>query len=172
MLKCFRKSVSYYITRKLDCAVVDGLGHGKNACVASKTAVDFIKSHKHLTMKEMIKGIHKALLGTRGAVIGICDIRDGELSYIGVGNISAQIANDKSQQQHLTSMSGVLGWNLKKIKELKYDFHAGWLVMNSDGIGGFNASEYASDDLQAMAEKIQNEHGKDNDDATVVVVKC
>ncbi len=70
-----------------------------------------------------------------------------------------------------TSMSGVLGWNLRKVKEFKYDFHAGWLVMNSDGIGRFSASEYASDDLHAMAAKIQNEHGKDNDDATVVVVR-
>ena len=159
---------------KMLIAVVDGLGHGKDACIASKTAVDFIKSHKHFTMKEMIKGIHKALLGTRGVVIAISMIsqgsREGELSYIGVGNISAQIVRKEMQQQHLTSTSGVLGWNLKKVKEFKYDFLSGWLVMNSDGIGRFNASEYVSEDLQAMAARILDEHRRD-DDATIVVVR-
>lgn len=156
-------------------AVVDGLGHGKEACIASKTALNFIKSHKQLTMKEMINGIHKALLGTRGVVIAISMLSqgsgEGKLSYIGVGNISAQIVNNEMHQQHLTSTSGVLGWNLKKVKEFKYDFLSGWLVMNSDGIGRFIASEYVSVDLQAMTTKILDEHGKD-DDATIVIVRC
>jgi serine phosphatase RsbU (regulator of sigma subunit) len=155
---------------KLLVAVVDGLGHGKNACVASKTAVDFIKSHKHLTLPEMVTGVHQALIGTRGAVIGICDIHNGTLSYIGVGNISAQIINNEEQRQHLTSTNGVLGWNLRTVKVFKYAFRSGWLVMNSDGIGRFSSPEYLSDDLAAMASNILNEHRKD-DDATVVIVR-
>ncbi len=155
---------------KLLIAVIDGLGHGENACVASKTAVDYIKSHKSLTLKEMVTGVHKALIGTRGAVVGICAIQNGTLSYIGVGNISAQIVNNAEQQQHLTSTSGVLGWNLRKVKEFKYAFQSGWLVMNSDGIGRFSFSEYLSDDLDAMASNILNEHRRD-DDATVVIVR-
>jgi serine phosphatase RsbU (regulator of sigma subunit) len=153
---------------KLLIAVVDGLGHGKNACIASETAVDFIKSHKQLALKEIVTGVHNALHGTRGAVIGICDIRRGKLSYIGVGNITAQIVKNEKQRQHLTSTSGVLGWNLRKVNEFKYDFLSGWLIINSDGIGRFASSEYLSDDLHASASKILSEHGK-NDDATIVL---
>ena len=153
---------------KLLIAVVDGLGHGKNACSASKTAVDFIKSHNQLPIKELVQDIHKALQGTRGVVIGICAIQSGKLSYIGVGNISAQIVSTEGHQQHLTSTSGVLGWNLRKVLEFNYDFPSGWLVMNSDGIGRFASSEYLSNDLHAMTSKILHEHGK-NDDATIVI---
>jgi hypothetical protein len=153
-------------------AVVDGVGHGKNAEIASRTTIDFIKSHKHkyLSLKDMVKSLHNALLGTRGAVIGICELSSGELSYVGIGNISAQIVSQK-EQYHLTSMNGVLGWNLRKVNEFKYNFSSGLLVMNSDGIGRFTASEYISDDLPAMASKIMNQRGKDNDDATIVIVR-
>ena len=115
-------------------------------------------------------GVHEALIGTRGAVIGICEIQNGTLSYIGVGNIAAQIVQNGEQRQHLTSTSGVLGWNLRTVKEFKYAFQSGWLVMNSDGIGRFSSSEYLSDDLDAMAANILKDHRKD-DDATVVIVK-
>ena len=155
---------------KLLVAVVDGLGHGKSACIASKTAVDSIKSHKHLALKEMVMGVHKALVGTRGAVIGISAIHNGTLSYIGVGNISAQIVNNEEQRQHLTSTSGVLGWNLRTLKVFRYAFQSGWLVMNSDGIGRFSSSEYLSDDLDAMGSNILKDHEKD-DDATIVIVR-
>ena len=151
-------------------AVVDGLGHGKGAEVASKTAIDFIRAHKYLPLKEMVKSLHIALIGTRGVVIGISEVSipDDKLSYIGIGNISSQIVNDK-ERYHLTSMNGVLGWNLRRIKEFKYDFQSGWLVMNTDGIGRFHAYDYISTDLHAMALKIVQEHGKDDDDATIVI---
>ena len=155
---------------KLLVAVVDGLGHGKYACLASKTAVDFIKAHKHLALKEMVMGVHKALIGTRGAVIGMSAICNGTLSYIGVGNISAQIVHNAEQQQHLTSTSGVLGWNLRTLKVFHYAYQSGWLVMNSDGIRRFSSSEYLSDDLDAMASNILKNNERD-DDATVVIVK-
>ncbi|MHC1636502.1 MAG: PP2C family serine/threonine-protein phosphatase [Candidatus Methanospirareceae archaeon] len=166
LVECYKEDEE----EKVLIAVIDGLGHGKKAESTSKAAIDFIKLHKNLPLEEMVKGIHRDLIGTRGAVIGIAKISPPELSYIGIGNISAQIVNEKGKSFHLTSMSGVLGWNLRKVKEFRYDFRSGWLVMNTDGIGSFAAHEHVSEDLHAMATEIMKEYEKD-DDATIVIAR-
>ena len=157
-------------------AVVDGLGHGKKAEEASEVAVNFIKSHKNLPLDKIVRGVHSALSGTRGAVASISKISDGRIAFVGVGNISAQIVSENNErgeklQRHLFSASGVLGWNLRHFKVFTYEFMSGWLVMNTDGIGHFIASEYLSENLREMAMKIMKEHGKADDDATILILK-
>ena len=157
-------------------AVIDALGHGKKAEEASEVAVNFIKSHKNLPLDKIVRGVHSALSGTRGAVASISKISDGRIEFVGVGNISAQIVRSGDEcsgkfQQRLFSASGVLGWNLRHFKVFTYEFMSGWLVMNTDGVGHFIASEYLSENLREMAMKIMKEHGKVDDDATILILK-
>ena len=166
-----------YFMKKCDdriiVAVVDALGHGKKAEEASRIAVEFMENsfhRNHMNIEDMIKGLHHALKGTRGAVIGISEISGEELSFVGVGNITAQIANEHIQA-HIPSISGVLGWNLRYFRVFNYHFTHGWLVMNSDGIKHFILSRYLSDDLRQMAENIIDAHGKEDDDATILILK-
>ena len=157
-------------------AVIDGLGHGRKAEEASEVAVNFIKSHKNLPLDKIVRGVHSALSGTRGAVASISKISDGRIEFVGIGNISAQIVRRGDKccgkfQQRLFSASGVLGWNLRHFKVFTYEFMSGWLVMNTDGVGHFIASEYLSENLREMAMKIMKEHGKVDDDATILILK-
>ena len=173
-----------YLIENLDdrtvVCVVDGAGHGENAAVASQKAIVLLKQNLKLEPEDMIKMCHKELINTRGAVIGIAVIHEKEntLSYIGVGNISAVLVRDiasQTESRHLTSLSGIMGYNLRTVKTFRYPYRTGdILTMFSDGISSrVDIPSYLSsskDDLQDIANLILREHGKNEDDATIVMV--
>ncbi len=167
-----------YFVREFDSkalmAVIDGIGHGKEANIAAMKAVSFLEKHYCEDLTTIVKKCHEELRGTRGAVLGVALIKKKEniLSYAGVGNISARIVK-RGEESHLTSMDGIVGYNLRKVREFQYPYSRGDIVlMFSDGISHrFSISGFLMEEgVQKIAEDILQENGK-NDDATVLVVR-
>lgn len=156
-------------------AVVDGLGHGPDAAVAAERAVEYIADHHKGSLTEIIEGSHERLKETRGAVAGIALIdRDRSVfRYSGVGNIDIRVrARTKIRP---ISVNGILGHNLRKVREEAFPYSAGdMIILHSDGISGnFDLNRYPPELFrqhpQEIAKRIAAEFGRERDDLTIVV---
>jgi len=70
-------------------AVIDGLGHGKEANWASQLAKEQIINKSASSVDDIMQHIHRSLKGTRGAVVGLALLNtdNQKLSFRGIGNI-------------------------------------------------------------------------------------
>jgi serine phosphatase RsbU (regulator of sigma subunit) len=160
---------------RLIAAVVDGLGGGEEAARAARAAEQIIRQHPDWPLQELVQRSHVALHSTRGAVIGLLrlDIQGHKVSYVGVGNIGAQVYSRQTIKP--ISKNGILGFRLPALLEMHYTYDPGDIfVLYSDGV----SSRFALDgkiDIrqppQRIAEQILELYGKYTDDATVVVIK-
>ncbi|MBE3036869.1 MAG: SpoIIE family protein phosphatase [Candidatus Atribacteria bacterium] len=157
--------------------VIDGLGHGPGAAVAANTAVEYIKNNYKNGLTDIIKGCHREMKETRGAVIGIAliDLKSSILRYTGVGNIKVMV---KSQTVFRPiSINGILGYNLHKVKETEFPFNPGDLVLlHSDGISkrfdlNLYPPEFFGQHPQAIVERIMAEFGSKRDDLCIVAAR-
>src|SRR5258705_120063 len=70
-------------------AVVDGLGHGAEAATAARAAVAALEGHATESPVPLIQRCHRALQGTRGAVMSVALLGrpDRSMTWLGVGNV-------------------------------------------------------------------------------------
>jgi phosphoserine phosphatase RsbX len=159
----------------LQVAVIDGLGGGVEAARASSAAGEVVRANPAAEPAMLMKQAHTALHGTRGAVMALMtfNLEARSVSYIGVGNIGAQVYSAISIKP--ISKNGIIGYRLPTLLKLAYNYNFGdTFVLYSDGISSrFNLDSQISATLepQSLAELILQHHGKDSDDATVVVVR-
>jgi serine/threonine protein phosphatase PrpC len=153
-------------------ALIDGLGHGVDAALASTEAKKFVEEHFETDIGDIMLGLHEYLRKTRGAVVGLARIDQAEkkFSYCGVGNIEIQVLSEPPM--HPTSLEGVVGMNMIRIKKFEYHYNSlKFAVLYSDGIS--STFDLPSDqrfiEPQKTAEFILNECGSRLDDATVII---
>jgi anti-sigma regulatory factor (Ser/Thr protein kinase) len=158
--------------------VVDGLGHGPMAAVASAVAVDvFLAAVEGDTPETILRKCHAAMNGTRGAVMGVAamDVEAGRFTFAGVGNISGMV-HSALEAKHLMSTEGIVGHNMRTIRSVERPWSPGdAVVLSSDGLSGrWNLSRYPGL-LQhhplLVASVLFRDFARDTDDATVVVAK-
>ncbi len=157
-------------------SLIDGLGHGERAAIASSRCVKCIEEHNESDLAEIFMYCDIELRRTNGVVMGIMFIDFGHstLAYAGVGNISARVISLKPL--HFVSRYGIVGYRLPKIKEYRHPYTAGdTILMYSDGISSkvsrYPASFLSKQDVQEAADVIMSLYGKDEDDATVIVAR-
>jgi len=155
-------------------AVIDGLGKGEEAAVASQLVRGYVEEHAGDDLEKMIRGCHMlAKKSIRGSVIGVArlDSRLKQFSYIGVGNIEVRVVS--GQSIHPASMNGVLGYNLKRLRKLVYDIGGDYVVLlYSDGVdSSFDLRDYPFHrrDPQRAVDRILREFSDGKDDATIVM---
>src|SRR5262249_58031352 len=56
---------------RLRVIVVDGLGHGRPAAIAARTAVEAFQAGGRTPLKELLESVHQALRVTRGAAVAM-----------------------------------------------------------------------------------------------------
>ncbi|MEI6778033.1 MAG: SpoIIE family protein phosphatase [Chloroflexales bacterium] len=162
-------------TSGLQVAIIDGLGGGVEAARAADSAAVVIRAKLDCEPLDVIRQAHTALHNTRGAVIGILtfDMHQRTVTYIGVGNIGAQVYSSLSIKP--ISKNGILGYRLPPLLKLSYSYNLGdTFVLYSDGISSrFSLDTQMNHDQppQPLADLILSRYGKMNDDATVVVVR-
>lgn len=169
-----------FIIRHLSCTktlvtVVDGLGHGKYAYEASQLALKNIKARANLPLPELIKLVHKTLLGTRGVTLGaaLIDTEIQKVSFIGAGNIEARIVTPHKKHA-LISLGGIVGLKIRTPQVYEYKYRPdNFLVLYSDGINSRWQHDYDDWDRhpQSIAEDILKNFAKNHDDATILIVK-
>lgn len=155
-------------------AVIDGLGHGKDAHIASQIAKERIISKPDLPLNILLDRIHKSLKGSRGVTIGIIciDTEHNKLFFTGIGNIEGQIST-KSKKKSLISFGGIVGQNMRTPRIFDFEFGEGDAVcLFSDGISGkwLNDTFDWEKDPQKSSEYIMNKYSRINDDATILII--
>ncbi len=155
-------------------SVIDGLGHGKEANLASQLARQQILQRADQPIDSLMITIHNAIRGTRGVTIGVAYINTetNKLFFSGIGNIESFIMTPNGKK-NLLSFGGIMGHNMRTPRVFEFPFNPGdILILHSDGI----TSRWKPEDLdwksspQKNAEIILNQFSRPNDDATVLII--
>nr|WSY51794.1 SpoIIE family protein phosphatase [Streptomyces sp. NBC_00886] len=165
--------------RPLAALVVDGLGHGPGAAVASRSAVGAFEQEPVTDLNRFVRQAHEAMRATRGGVLGACliDAERGELAYAAVGNISGRVFTG-TRSEHLLDHPGTIGTRLA-LPTVRLQ-HAPWqsgsvLILVSDGIrSAWNLEDHPrllDHHPSVIAAVLQREYARSTDDATVLVVR-
>ncbi len=160
-------------------AAVDGLGHGGGAADAAEAAAEVLIAHPDDEPAHLLESCHHALAQTRGAVMTLAwfDLHQARLSWTGVGNVEGRLvhagARPGTPTEGAFTRGGVVGYNLPPIRVTGAELLAGdVIVLATDGIdSGFAAAITAGGPAQEIADRILAQHGKQSDDALVVVVR-
>lgn len=158
--------------------VSDGLGHGRDAAVASSAAVAAFLRNAERSAEDVISAVHDALKSTRGAAVAIAEMdrRRGVINYCGLGNISGVVIRPDGSEQHLVSLAGIAGHVARRLQRFSQPWLPGHvLLMHSDGIGSHwtlaNYPGLSSRQAGVIAGVVARDHRRGNDDATVVVAR-
>jgi negative regulator of sigma-B (phosphoserine phosphatase) len=163
-------------------AVVDGIGHGQEAAVAARVAVDTLDRHAGESLPALVRRCHDALLGTRGVVMSVAHFDAGQdtMTWVGLGNVEGVlVAGDHVVGRPYTSLvtrAGIVGnasAGLPPVRPwvipiLRRDI----LVLATDGLrANFGEDVAPSHDPQQTATMLLERHGKKSDDALVLVAR-
>lgn len=167
--------VEYDSDRSALVSVIDGLGGGREAAYASNIAADVLRNHVHQPIEILLNLAHRELKHSRGAVIGVLRVMFSErqIYFSGVGNVGVLAQSNYAIKP--ISKNGILGYRLPTLLKLSYSYNLGdTFVLYSDGI----STSFSTDNRinyqqspQQIADTILAEHGKFNDDATVVALR-
>jgi anti-sigma regulatory factor (Ser/Thr protein kinase) len=158
--------------------MIDGLGHGPLAALASAEALKvFRASHAGDTPEDILMRAHAALKSTRGAVMAIAsiDIEAGELHYAGVGNIVG-VLYQGDDTHHLLSVEGIVGYNARNVRtQVRPWGTESTVVLSTDGLSTrWNMAKYPGllhRRPELIASVLFRDFARDTDDATVLVAK-
>jgi hypothetical protein len=156
-------------------AVIDGVGHGTEAKECADLCREVLASHPDMTPAEATVACHRALLGTRGAVMTIARIEPGAQSMrvAGVGNVGMLLMTD-GREQHFIAQRGMLGSNVPTIRAVDFQLGSSWVVaLHTDGVRShFRLPPVlgdCGDSADSLAEHILLGHRRPEDDALVLI---
>ena len=160
-------------------AVIDGVGHGREAAAAAQIARDTLTSSSHEDIVSLVWRCHEALKETRGVVMTLLSLApNGTMTWVGVGNSDgAMFRCDSSGQvraNHVVLRGGVVGHRLPPLcaESLTMRPHD-TIVLATDGVRPeFSDSFVPRDEPQTIADRIMARYRKGTDDALVLVVRC
>jgi phosphoserine phosphatase RsbX len=160
-------------------AAIDGLGHGGEAADAAALAAAVLAERPDEEPVRLIEACHRALARTRGAVMTLAwfDLVEESMSWTGVGNVEGRLvhvaAGPHAPSHGALTRGGVVGYNLPSIRVTATILEEGdVMVLATDGIdSGFARAIAQGGSAQAIADRILAQHGKESDDALVVVVR-
>jgi serine/threonine protein phosphatase PrpC len=168
----------YLVSRTADggvlVAVVDGLGHGPEAASAAKTAIAVIEAGQDRELSARFLRCHERLRDTRGVVLSLGLFATGSLTWLGVGNVDGVLLRSRvGAPEQLLVRGGVVGRQLPSLELSRLTVARGdTLIVATDGI----RSRFAEDPgvglaVPPTAERILADHGKETDDALVLVIR-
>lgn len=161
---------------RLLAGVIDGLGHGESAEQAALAAQAYIQSHYDFPLDRLFLGVNSACHGTRGVVMGLARLESTTMTTANVGNIEMR-AWAGTKRFEIAVQRGFLGTRQDYVGVQEHRWDPDWmLVFHSDGVRGqwqwsdFPGLEHQPP--QAVANQLLEALAKDEDDATVLVVKA
>lgn len=164
-------------------ALADGLGHGPDAAIAARAAVDSVLADPGRGLVDLLTEASAALVRTRGAAMSLLriDERFGGLHHCGVGNVTTCVIGP-SNRRTFTGTSGVLGMPAKvagrpfarRLEEERADLSAWDLALAfTDGLSSRAELDPRSERERRhpllVAHALLRAFGRGHDDATIVV---
>jgi serine phosphatase RsbU (regulator of sigma subunit) len=159
--------------------VVDGLGHGKQAAIAARAAIETLELRADLPLAALIQYCHEELHHTRGAALSLASFHtdDNSMSWLGVGNVAGILfrahETGATAREALLTRGGVVGYRLPPPYVKTLTLRPGdTLIFATDGIhSDFSRERPADDSPKGAADDILARYGKMTDDALVLVAR-
>lgn len=160
-------------------AVVDGLGHGREAALAASAAVSILERYAGESVISLVRRCDEGLRKTRGAVMSLASFNalDSTVTWIGVGDVEGRLLHvNNSQgprQESMLLRGGVVGGQLPALRASIIPVAPGdTLILVTDGIrSGFDQKLALDNPPQRIADDILARHSWGTDDALVLVAR-
>lgn len=160
-------------------AVIDGLGHGDEATVAARRAVDVLSARADEPLAVLMQSCHQALRDTRGAAMTLVAVNSRQATAItlGVGNVEAVFArahpSAQPPRETVLLRGGVVGYTLPTLQTGTVSFLPGdVVVIATDGIReDFGDNVTASEPLPDLVERILAQKFRGTDDALILACR-
>ncbi|HLG14594.1 MAG TPA: ATP-binding protein [Blastocatellia bacterium] len=157
--------------------VIDGLGHGEFAHRAGATARHYVETHFTQPLDAIFLGVARACRATRGVVmaLGRFDWAQERMTFASIGNVEARVFG-ADEPMNFIVRRGVLGGS----SPMPMVTHHRWktsnvMVLHSDGLATRwrweDIADLAGSSATAVAHRLLQKLARDDDDATVLVVK-
>lgn len=160
---------------KVFLAVIDALGHGKEAHELAEICSDFLETNYRHTLVRMMEELHQHIRGSRGVVASICllDMEKGLFSYVSVGDTLVRKLNNS--RSRIYSMPGIIGYQMRKVQEGTMQLADNdILLLHTDGVSShFDLwdDDILQGDTRIIADNIIARFGKKHDDALCIVLR-
>lgn len=177
---CGDQGAYWWLTpHQLLVCLVDGIGHGRLAYEAALHCLSIVERFRSLPINDIMNYCNDSLRKTRGVAAALCkwDLSDGEVEFIGVGNIRTSVVG--SQVLRLESTPGILGNEphltlAPQIVCCRQGQES--LFLCSDGVrGGIPYQRYIRQtlypNLNAVLDELLGEWGCIHDDAAIMAVR-
>ncbi|OKO88160.1 hypothetical protein AC629_10765 [Bradyrhizobium sp. NAS80.1] len=160
-------------------AVADGLGHGHEAAIAARVAINTLTAHADLPLLDAVRCCHEALIRTRGVAICVACLEGGDesLTWLSIGNVVALLlhADDRGsiQREHVLTRNGVVGHRLLALRSATHPIRrTDLLILATDGVHErFEVDDRFAYPPQEIADHSLARYGKLSDDALVLVAR-
>jgi serine/threonine protein phosphatase PrpC len=164
---------------RVQLAVLDGVGHGKEAAEAARSAIVTLQQFEGESPIALFQRCHERLRSTRGVVMSLAafDANDNTMTWLGVGNVEGVLLHRQLQvlsgRETLLQSPGVLGDYLPRLSASVLQVSAGdVLIFATDGIrAGFADNLNLNDSPQQIADRILAQYERGTDDALVLVAR-
>jgi anti-sigma regulatory factor (Ser/Thr protein kinase) len=157
--------------------IMDGLGHGQFAHRAAEAARQYVEGHFDQPLDQIFRGTGRACRATRGVVMALArfDWGLGRLTFASVGNIEVRVF-PRSEPFHFIVRRGVIGLNAPNAVVTEHPWPSDhMLVLHSDGLrthwGWKDFPDAADQPAPGLAQELLRSLAKEEDDATVIVVR-
>jgi serine/threonine protein phosphatase PrpC len=158
-------------------AVMDGLGHGREAAAASDIAIATLERHVGDPLIELLRRCHESLRGTRGVAMSLAvfNTENAMLTWIGVGNVEGTLLRRSAglPSNKLLLRNGVVGIHLPILRAGELTVQSGdILTMVTDGVTAERPLRVSmGGQIESMADGILASACKGTDDALVLVAR-
>lgn len=158
-------------------AVVDGLGHGVEAVMAARSAVEILERHTSDPLITLVHRCHEALTRTRGVVMTLASVHwaEGTMTWMGVGNVEAWLfpARYNVRSERVLLRSGVVGYQLPALHTDELRLTPGDLLLfATDGIrSGFTDRLKLADRPSDIVQRALTQDFRGTDDGLVLAAR-
>ncbi len=156
--------------------LIDALGHGSAAFEAASSAREYLINNFTPDPSMLIKGMHNALKGSRGAVaaVAVIEKKNKKIIYSGIGNITTRIFGRNNRK--FIPKDGIIGYNIPRPVERSSFLEPGdVLVMYSDGVHeSFDLLEcpgLLNNNTERIVNTLLEKFSKNSDDASLLALK-
>ncbi|MBI1823828.1 MAG: SpoIIE family protein phosphatase [Nitrospirae bacterium] len=166
-------------------AVVDGLGHGREAAESAEAAVKTLGNHPDEPLASLINRCHRNLLRMRGVAmtmvsfqgLGKQEQKRTKIEWLAVGNVEGLLIhtnqNANPRTEWILLNAGTVGYKLPILRTTSVSISPGdQLILATDGIKDTFAEELPQNiPPQQLASQILARHRNPMDDALVLIIR-
>jgi phosphoserine phosphatase RsbX len=154
--------------------LIDGLGHGREAYLATNRACSVINDFQNENILLLIAQCHEELKNTRGVVMSVVFVSrsDNTIEWAGIGNVEGVLLKGNNHEW-LPLRGGIVGCRLPSLRSSTLAIQPNdMIVMYTDGITHSTMAKMIErQPCDQLAYSIMSSQAKGTDDAAVLVAR-